>query len=101
MPRSLKWPDIKFPPINLWSVWNRLKPCRGVCKRDPLTGACMGCGRRFEDEDKIVLSPEDQRRFVEDILRPPAQNEAFRRAVEEYKLARETKLVSSTDDDII
>ena len=20
---KIKWPDLRFPPINLWSVWNR------------------------------------------------------------------------------
>ena len=29
-----------------------ISPCISICKTDPLTGFCYGCGRNNEDKDK-------------------------------------------------
>lgn len=47
------WPDIAFPPINLWSVWKRDKMITSPCKRECLyncrLGYCESCGRTLEE----------------------------------------------------
>lgn len=43
------WPDLKFPPINLYSVPRKgpLIPCVKLCKLDG--GICSGCGRTIDE----------------------------------------------------
>ena len=36
---------------------NIISPCISICKTDPLTGYCYGCGRT--NEEKIVWKKED------------------------------------------
>lgn len=49
---SLTWPDLTFPPVNLWSapVGKPVQsPCIDVCRLDPTQRYCVGCGRTTED----------------------------------------------------
>jgi len=51
----MHWPDLWFPPINLWTLpmWNdNLKnetPCTRECCYDTDKGHCISCGRTLED----------------------------------------------------
>ena len=36
---------------------NVISPCISVCKSDPISGYCYGCGRT--DEEKIIWKKED------------------------------------------
>lgn len=51
----IKWPDLKFPPINLWTVWKRdmkkkvMSPCRNECIYDNRLGFCKSCGRTMQE----------------------------------------------------
>lgn len=47
------WPDLKFPPINLWNMYTIgkkeiLSPCVGICTLDN-NQYCIGCGRHMKE----------------------------------------------------
>ena len=44
----IKWSLIKFPPINLWSVWNLTKKCNNKCQLVD-NKYCKGCGRSLTE----------------------------------------------------
>lgn len=73
----INWPDICFPPINLWSIWKMsekdpLSPCIGKCKLHPELQVCTGCGRTdyevelwssYTDDEKIYRNRLTRRRL--------------------------------------
>lgn len=54
------WPELNFPPINLWNVWKMQdeevpSPCNETCYLDK-NAICVGCKRHvkeIEDWDKL------------------------------------------------
>ena len=60
--KSIEWPDLELPPINLWSLplYVEESPCKARCELDQ-SKVCMGCGRTL-DEIKYwdILSEEDR-----------------------------------------
>lgn len=74
----IHWPDLTFPPINLWTAPARMNsveavqsvpsPCVRLCKIDPSTGLCIGCKRTLEEiKEWIVYSDEEKLRVLEKI----------------------------------
>lgn len=47
------WPEITFPPLNLWNVWKangmNESPCKGECNYSPKLGFCECCGRTLQE----------------------------------------------------
>lgn len=44
------WPDLNFPPINLWSAPKTVKTsCQNRCKLDETRTYCLGCGRTLNE----------------------------------------------------
>lgn len=43
------WPDLKFPPINLYTCprTGELTPCRKLCSL--VNDECVGCGRTLDE----------------------------------------------------
>lgn len=44
---SINWPDLKLPPINLYSLGKEISPCRKICKL--VDGKCIGCLRTADE----------------------------------------------------
>jgi predicted Fe-S protein YdhL (DUF1289 family) len=58
-------------------------PCIAVCRLDPATGLCVGCGRSIDEIARWPDLDEAERRRVLERLRanpPPAGRRADRRA---------------------
>jgi len=59
---SINWPDITFPPINLWSVWMK-SPCKKECNYDSKRRLCTSCGRSTEELSNWTLYTDDEREY--------------------------------------
>lgn len=66
----MKWPDLKFPPINQNNLMDALafeemqepSPCIGVCKiKDAV---CEGCGRTLQEITDWPSMTKQQKREV-------------------------------------
>ena len=59
------WPELTFPPVNLWSVWRMQRmesPCRGKCEYSVERDLCTNCGRTMGDISTWTTLTKKQRR---------------------------------------
>ncbi len=69
-------------PADVHAILKRAAEIQGRTLTDfVVSSACEAACRTIDEADIIRLSLEDQRRFAEAILHPPAPNAALRRAV--------------------
>ncbi|MEM1284889.1 MAG: DUF1289 domain-containing protein [Pseudomonadota bacterium] len=47
---------------------SRLSPCNAICRIDPLTQLCMGCGRTMDEIGRWSKLTDEQRRQVMGLL---------------------------------
>ncbi|MGD1885747.1 MAG: DUF1289 domain-containing protein [Cohaesibacteraceae bacterium] len=47
---------------------SRLSPCNAICRIDPLTQLCMGCGRTMDEIGRWSKLSDEQRRQVMGLL---------------------------------
>jgi len=67
----MHWPDMEFPPINLWSAPHQgeevASPCVAQCRVQGNT--CTGCGRTLEEITQWSSMTPTQRYAVIERLR--------------------------------
>lgn len=68
----MMWPDLIFPPINLWIMPKMTSPCKNECLYDKLYGFCVSCGRttqeitnwtRFSDTMRSTINEKAKNRL--------------------------------------
>ena len=72
-------------PASVYSLLKRAAELKGRSITDFVVNAAQDAAQRvIEDEGIIRLSAEDQARFAEALLNPPAPNAALKRAMRRY-----------------
>ena len=73
-------------PSSVYATITRAAELKGRTVTDFVVSAAHAAAQRAIEEEGIIrLSAEDQQRFAEALLDPPAPNEALRRAARLYR----------------
>ena len=78
----IKWADLKFPPLNLWTVWGRAhykegvlirknnieSPCIKLCNYSYEMDKCGSCGRNLKEIIHWTDYTDEERKQIIDRL---------------------------------
>ena len=79
-------------PSSVYATTTRAAELKGRTVTDFVVSAAHAAAQRAIEEEGIIrLSAEDQQRFAEALLDPPAPNEALRRAARRHRDQVETR----------
>ena len=73
-------------PASVYATLKRAAELKGRSVSDLVVSAAHDAAQRAIEDDGIIrLSAEDQQRFAEALINPPAPNEALRKAAARYR----------------
>jgi len=79
-------------PASVYATLKRAAELQGRSVSDFVVSAAHDAARAAIDAENVIrLSAEDQQRFAEALLNPPAPNAALRQAMEQYRLHVEVR----------
>jgi len=79
-------------PASVYATLKRAAELQGRSLMDFVVSAAQDAARRaIEDETLIRLSSQDQQRFAEALINPPAPNDALKRAKQAHQASVEVR----------